>query len=301
MHLLYCTGASRQVPPSDTCAVGARRRRRWRWSPGLSAPLAVVLLVGVDLDPAVAQGPLADPSAGESWSVVVIGDSTPTGYGQPAALAFPSVYGALLAAELGVEVVVINHATNAHRSVAHWAGRIRTDVRLAPDLASARAVLVWLGWHDIMPIVLHADQTHWPDPLRAQLMAKNAELVGAWRDLLLNVRSVAGPGSVILVADSGLIPFLPQRFGHETYWPELKRLAYLDWRDALIRAAEAVDAIVVPTMTALGGPDGENLHPELLAADGLHFSAAGHRLLAEQYRAYDGIRIEAVRSDDADR
>ena len=126
--------------------------------------------------------------------------------------------------------------------------------------------------------------------MRDQLIAKSVELEGAWHDLMTTLRTVAGPGAVLLVADTGLIGLLPAQFGRETYWPELKRLVYLDWRDALVGAAEAAGARVVPTLAALGGPDGEeDQHPEFAAADGLHFNAAGHRFLAEQHRTHDGM------------
>jgi lysophospholipase L1-like esterase len=230
------------------------------------------------------------PFAGRSWTVVAMGDSTPAGYGYPPELAYPAQYGTLLATDRGIAVSVANHATGATRTVAQWAALARTDEALARDLASARVVLVWLGWHDILPIVYRRTQAHWPNPMRAQLIAKNEELETAWRDLMQTLRSATGPDCVLLVADTGLIGILGAQFGREAYWPELKRLAYLDWRDALVRAAEAVGARVVPTMVALGGPDGEEeLHPELSATDGLHFNDAGHRFLAELHRKHDGI------------
>lgn len=248
---------------------------------------------------ALAEAPDVAPAtpAGTPWTVVAIGDSTPAGHGLDSDLAYPSAYGAMLAADLGVGVTVANHATGMTRTVAQWADHVRTDDALAHDLAAAQVVLVWLGWHDILPIVYRRTQMHWPDPMRAQLLAKNDELDGAWRDLLEALRSVAGPDCVLLVADTGLVSLLPEQFGREAYWPELKRLAYLDWRDALQQAAAATEARVVPTMEALGGPTGEDdLHPEFGAPDGLHFNAAGHRFLAELHRAHDGIRIDSVGS-----
>jgi lysophospholipase L1-like esterase len=264
----------------------------------LGASIAGALVAGV----ARASEPRAAPANETAWHVVAIGDSTPAGWGQPPDLAYPTVYGALLAADLGIEVVVVNHATATTRTVAHWAEHVRTDEGIAHDLATARVVLVWLGWHDILPIVYRRTQAHWPQPMRTQLITKNDELVGAWHDLLAALRNATGPSCVLLVADTGLIGFLPAQFGREAYWPELKRLVYLDWRDALVQAAEAAGALVVPTMRALGGPDGEvDLHPELASSDGLHFNAAGHRFLAEQHRAHDGITMDAIGSGVADR
>lgn len=261
------------------------------WAP--AAILASLLVIGFALTCAQVTGSATasdGPFAVRPWTVVAIGDSTPAGYGYPPELAYPAQYGTMLATDLGTSVSVANHATGATRTVAQWADLVRTDEGLARDLASAHVVLVWLGWHDILPIVYRRTQAHWPDPMRSQLIAKNQELGTAWRDLMHTLRSATGPDCVLLVADTGLIGFLAAQFGREAYWPELKRLAYLDWRDALVRAAEAVGARVVPTMVALGGTDGEqDLHPELSATDGLHFNDAGHRFLAELHRVHDGF------------
>jgi lysophospholipase L1-like esterase len=278
---------------SSERAVFTCRRRTLR---RVGIPLAAMHSASVAgaVEPGATRGDANPP-----WTIVAIGDSTPAGWGHAPELAYPSVYGVALSVELGVESEVVNHATGTIRTVAQWAERVRSDEGLARDLTSAQVVLVWLGWHDILPIVSQRTQAYWPDPLRAQLEAKNAELRPAWRDLLTTLRAAGGPSCAILVADTGLIGFLPEQFGRESYWPELKRLVYLDWRCALLRAAEEADARVIPTMAALGGPDGEgDLHPELLSADGLHFNAAGHRFLADLHRTHDGIGVDAAGSGD---
>jgi lysophospholipase L1-like esterase len=283
-----------RATPFEALGLAVSRYLGW-WSRRFGLPVALLLWAGIAEAAESGTGTPGPAPATVPWTIVAIGDSTPAGWGHAPDLAYPSVYGAALAAELGVEVEVVNHATGTTRTVAQWAERIRSDDALARDLASARVVVVWLGWHDILPIVYRRTQAHWPAPLRAQLEAKNAELGPAWHDLLTTLRAVVGPSCSILVADTGLIGFLPAQFGRETYWPELKRLVYLDWRDDLLRAAAEVDARVVPTMVALGGPDGQDdLHPELLSADGLHFNAAGHRFLADLHRMHDGIEDDGV-------
>ncbi len=229
-------------------------------------------------------------AAAGSWLVVALGDSTPAGYGVRSDLAYPAIYGSLVAVDLGIEVNVANHATGETRSVAEWVDLLLTDEKLAADLAGAEIVTVWLGWHDILPIVHLKTTRSWPDPMRQQLQDRNAELATAWDDLLAAVQSTAPQGATVLVADTGLPAPLIEMFGGEPFWPELKRLVYLDWRDVLVRAAKEHGAIVVPTWAALSGPDGETeLHPEFGSEDGFHMNETGQRFLAGLHRQHDGL------------
>lgn len=255
--------------------------------------------VGVEPDPDTTAGstllsPLEStttvPPADEAWLVVAIGDSTPAGFGVGAASAYPQAYADLLADDFGIEVEVANHATGQTRTVRDWVEIIETDEHLIADLAEARVVLIWMGWHDILPIVYLRTAASWPDPIRGELIEKNADLSDAWPRLITAVREAVPPGATILVADTGLPSPIVEEFGDEAFWPELKRLVFLDWRDVLIGAAGDGDAIVVPTWEAGSGPDGEtDLHPEFGSDDGLHLNEAGQRFLAQLHRDHDGL------------
>jgi lysophospholipase L1-like esterase len=223
------------------------------------------------------------------WLVVAIGDSTPAGYGVGSQLAFPVLYGGLLADELGVQVDVANYATGSTMSVGDWVDLIETNEDLHSDLESANVVVIWMGWHDILPIVYARSAASWPDPMRKDLTDRNVELAVDWNDLFGSIRALA-PDAHVLAADTALVSLLPETFGNEPFWPELKRLAFLDWRDALLEAAATHGAVVIPTWSALQGPDGETpTHPELDSEDGLHFNEAGQRFLADHFQLHDGI------------
>lgn len=219
--------------------------------------------------------------------VVGLGDSTPAGFGVGSALAFPVLYGELLAEDLGTEVGVANHATGETRTVAEWVSLITEDEDLEEDVRSADVVVMWMGWHDIMPIVHFGAAADWP-AMQSQLITKNAEMAIAWNELFETIRELT-PDATVLVADTGLVGAVSERFGSEIFWPEMERLAYLDWRDSLIDAADTHDAIVVPTWNDLQGEGREALHPEFSSSDGLHFNEAGQHHLAELFRRYDGI------------
>jgi lysophospholipase L1-like esterase len=76
-------------------------------------------------------------------------------------------------------------------------------------------------------------------------------------------------------------------FGSAADWPEMERLAYLDWRDSVIDTADTHEVIVVPTWNDLHGEGREDLHPEFSSPDGIHFNEAGQRHLAELFHRYD--------------
>lgn len=215
--------------------------------------------------------------------VVGMGDSTPAGFGVGSALAFPALYGQALADELETEVEVANHATGQTRTLTDWVSLMTEDPELEEDLRSADVVVLWMGWHDILPIVYGRSAAEWPS-MRSQLITKNDEMEVAWEDLFRTIRELA-PDATVLAADTGLVGVLHERFGNEDFWPEMERLVYLDWRDSLIEAAQAHEGVVIPTWADLQ----ENPNPEYSSSDGLHFSEAGQRHLAELFRRYDGL------------
>jgi hypothetical protein len=62
-----------------------------------------------------------------------------------------------------------------------------------------------------------------------------------------------------------------------------------EWIEAMAAAAVAHGARVVDTYHEVNGPEGDQLHPEFVAGDGLHLSAEGQSFIAEVHLAQDGI------------
>ena len=266
----------------------------------LFSVLAVVVAScgGAEAEPSVATGSTTTSTLDQTtttapaleWTVVAIGDSTPAGFGVAAEDRYPRVYADLLADDLGAEVRAANHATGQTRSVSEWVEIVQTDETLIADLSEADVVLVWLGWHDILPIVYLRSAMSWPDPIRPELLAKNDELAEAWPALIAMLRRTAPPDATILVADTGLPSPIVEKYGDEPFWPELEQLVFLDWRDVLIGSAAEHGAVVVPTWEAMTEAEGET-DPQLdfASEDGLHLNEAGHRFLAELHREHDGL------------
>lgn len=223
------------------------------------------------------------------WTVVALGDSYVEGAGVTSRSdAFVAVYASSLAADLGIETELVNLGGGGHRPVGVWAQLVELSPRHANAVARADVVVLWLGWHDIFPVML--DDAPWSASKREQLMAINEGLPAAWEAFLATVRATAPAHATILLADSAVPPYVLDRFRDRPEWPEIKRLAFLDWREAMMVAAERHGVVVVPTYVELNGPDGEDeVGPGDCSADRVHCDAVVHRRIAEVYREHDGF------------
>jgi lysophospholipase L1-like esterase len=57
------------------------------------------------------------------------------------------------------------------------------------------------------------------------------------------------------------------------------------WREYLIQAARKHSVHVVSTYEMLNGPNGDQeIPPEYMQSDGLHFNKEGHKLIADLHR-----------------
>jgi len=254
-----------------------------RCSGALRALLVAAALAGA----ALAQAPAAAPAPGEPWTVVAIGDSFIAGVGVVRRSdAMPHVYGRLLAEAVGAPVEVINHGGWLH-TVADWAIEVSASAPLATGLASADVVLVWLGYHDV---IRHLGSTPWPDPLRAELEGVVERSPASWDAFFAALTTAVPPHARILVGELLIPLYLFDRFGSYPDWPEIRRLAYLDWRVVMVETAERYGARVVPTFEAVNGPDGDAfLWTGSVRPDGLHADEVAHRFVAELFREHDGI------------
>lgn len=257
------------------------------WPVTLRVAAVAAALTGVVL----AQAPAPAPAPGASWTVVALGDSFMAGVGVVRRSdAMPNVYGRLLAEGVDAPVEVINHATGQHRTVADWTIELTASNPMVTDLGRADVVLVWLGFHDVLALLMSG--AAWPDPLRAQLEAVVAGSPESLDAFFAALTAAVRPQARILVAELGIPPTMFDRFAEHPDWAEIRRVAYLDWRVVMVETAERHGARVVPTFAAFNGPDGDALMAlGGVWPDGLHVDEVVHRFVAELFREHDGIGL----------
>jgi hypothetical protein len=181
---------------------------------------------------------------------------------------------------------------NEVRTVAEWNEALASDEQMQADLRGAEVVIVWLGYHNIVPALLFGEcgGIGWPDPMRACLQEATETMPTDFDQLLGTIGGLVPEGAVVMIGNQGVAALQVEHWGPQPFWPELKAVAFDGWWQGIETAAAAHGAIVVHSAEALNGPDGNQvLHPEFVLADQLHLNAAGHRFLAELFLAADGL------------
>jgi hypothetical protein len=230
-------------------------------------------------------------SAPGPWDLVALGGSMATGYGVEPKEAYTRVYAALLAEEQGVRVRVLDHSSNDPRPLAVWIDLLTSDASLRSDLAKAEIVTIFDGTHNL-GVAFEECYGDWP-ARKACYEAATAPIPADAERLLAAIRGLVPEQAIILWGyDGGAIP--PawwDAYSGEPYWPEMKRILFDSWRSGLRAAAEEHGATVIGFKAAFSRADGEPT-PEVrgfMQADGLHFTAEGHRSVAELHLAQDGL------------
>ena len=240
-------------------------------------------------------------AATEVRDVVALGDSLVAGYGvrddeaYTPEEAFPGVYAQSLGEQLGVETALHSYfpsqTWNDVRTVAEWNEVLASDEQMQADLRGAEVVIVWLGTHDLVPALLFGDcGSDWPEPLRTCLQEATETMPADFDELLRTIESLVPEGAIVMIGNQGVAPLWVEDWGAQSFWPELKAVAFDGWWEGIKTAAAANGAIVVDSAEALNGPDGNQMPPpEFVLPDQLHMTAAGHRFLADLFLAADGL------------
>ena len=235
-----------------------------------------------------------------SWDLVALGDSNVSGWGirsdKPFSPqeAFPGVYAGLLGAEQGVTVVLHSYyppqVGATLRTVAEWADVVGADPSMRADLERARVVILLIGYHDVLPaLAFNRCPSDWPG-LRACLQKLTAPMPAAFDRLYGEVAGLVPKETTVLVVDYSIPGPIYDRWGSEPYWPEFKRVAFEDWRDALEAAALKHGFRVIHTYAAVNDASGKpKWNWSDVTSDGWHFNAEGHRRIAEIVLAQDGL------------
>ena len=225
-----------------------------------------------------------------TWHLVALGDSTPTGYGVGADHSYVQVYAGYIEEDLGVDIVVHNWATNRTQTVADWVEAVRNNEELREDLRNAEVITMWLGWHDVIPSIgigRGGPCYERADEVDLDCLGEVTKpMQEGYAKLLSEIVSLASPDeTLILIADVGIPSLFIARWKEYGTLDVLKRHAYEVWRDYIIQAASKHNVHVVHTYEALNGPNGDQeMPPEYMQSDGLHFNEHGHRRIADIHR-----------------
>jgi hypothetical protein len=274
-------------------------------SRGFISVLMAMILVGcAGGDGSTVKGESSSGTASPSettvtWNLVAIGDSNVSGSGikieepySPDA-AFPGVYAQLLGAEQGVPVVRRSYfpdpLNDELRTVAQWNDVLASDQELRSDLGRANVVVVLVGYHNVIPALLFGDCGSQWEQLKKCLLQETRTMPADYDKLFSTIQGLVPPGASVLAGDYGIPTPLFDKWANKPFWPEMKKVMYEDWRNALETAAKANGVRVVHTYAALNGPKGDQPVPEDLTTDGWHFSAEGHELLAHLFMQQDGL------------
>ena len=244
---------------------------------GLVALWAGAPAVSAGPEPAAAEAPAANPKAPV---VVALGDSVPAGSACDCPN-FVSAYAAKAADAAGTSATVRNYAvsgsTSADARALLGTGRVRAAV------AGASTVLIMTGANDFVgafeevsggaiaatayPPVAHAVQTNITAAVRT-VRALNDHA----RVVVLDYWAAMEDGDVAA-----------HDYDAATRRAAAAATGYLD--DAISAAARATGATYVSTFVAFKGADGSKDPTPLLADDGDHPNAAGHRVIARAVAA----------------
>jgi lysophospholipase L1-like esterase len=223
-----------------------------------------------------------------TWDLVALGDSTPAGYGVGAKHSYVRVCANFIEEDFGVEVDVHNYATGRTRQITHWVEDIRSNKEMRENLQNAEVILIWLGWHNVIPSIGAGKGGHCYKRNEVDLdcfREVTDPMQNGFNELLSEIVALADPAeTLIMIADIGI----PGRF--VTTWKEngtldiLRQNAYEVWREYIIQAASDHNVNVVHTYEAVNGPNGDQDRQEYLQSDGVHFNEEGHLLLADIHR-----------------
>ena len=267
--------------PSPHPSAPWRTRRRW----GLALLSSLALLAAAFLTAAGTSDPPVprEPGARSPLHVVGIGDSVTAGTACDC-VDFVRLY-AIGLTERGTPAVASNFGAGGLTAT-----QLLTELQRPGALRSAVAdgdvLLVTIGANDLQPELDRWGAGGCPAGCWSPEVARVAGTVG---QIVSTARALHGPGQRVLVTDYWNV------FDDGDEAVAARGAAYLAWSDQLSRAlntalcgaARRGGATCVDLYTPFKGDGSRNPTP-LLAADGDHPNAAGHRLIAGALLAASG-------------
>lgn len=224
-----------------------------------------------------------------SLKLVAIGNSTPAGYGIEPQENYLRIYAEYIKQDLGLEVEIINWAENGNKNLLDWIKAVTTDEVFRMDIKNANIITIWLNWYEGMPYIYKTERVY-----KDELNMTNKKMGDSYNILFAEITRLVDPKeTLIVVAETGIPPAIAETWKDNNFYQELKQYAYEDWKNYLRKAAENNNVKVVPTYKAFNGQDGNSMLPEVyIQKDGIHFSAKGHKLIADLHRnlGYNPLR-----------
>ncbi|HUR74184.1 MAG TPA: SGNH/GDSL hydrolase family protein [Sporichthya sp.] len=240
--------------------------------------LAVLPLVGAGDDPAAAGGTsvATAPAASVVRSIVGFGDSVPAGTACRCTN-FVSVY----AKRLPGTALVANYATSGSTS-ADVLARL-AEPRVAARVRQATTVLIMTGANDFADAFYAVSAGADPDTAYAPVAGQvRANLTAAGKRIhRLNPRAHLVVLNYWAAMEDGAVA--RRDYDAHTRRAAHQATGYLNV--ALAEAATATGAAYVSTLKAFKGTDGRADPTPLLASDGDHPNATGHRVIAHAIKA----------------
>jgi lysophospholipase L1-like esterase len=196
-------------------------------------------------------------------------------------------YADYLEEDLGVTITVNNQAASGSRTnellmSLQWDGVLRDAI------SEAEVITIWIGWNDMWYFVPNRFANN--QCANGQNLDLDCVREGASK-LVANIDAILGEIVSLRSTNDTLIRIvdecnvLVKEWQEAGVFEEVKGPGFEEWSQGIVNAAAKYGIPVVHTYAALNGPRGDEPVPaELLLADGIHFTAEGHILVADLHR-----------------
>jgi hypothetical protein len=228
---------------------------------------------------------------GDPWLVVALGTSESR---EPSPQkAYPAQYAQILCDELDLPVELHLYVPGNWGPLAYWIDRVTDDEQMRADLAAADVDVLWaLSSHDALKATVPefgGCRGDWPDPLKACLEGKAANIPSETDELFGLIAGLVGDDAIVLAVDAYAPPaVVASPSWNEPYGLDIARL--VDPYYSVDPMAAKHGFTFVDTEVVFNGPSRREMPAEgLFQSDGLHPTEAGALLTAQTYAEADGL------------
>jgi len=207
-------------------------------------------------------------------------------------LAHPARYADIICTKLGRPVELRSYFPTVQLApIAWWIDRVDHDARLRSDLGKAEIVMLWaMSVHDSIEAFFLPGSCAgaWPDPLQGCLESRLSDVPTRTDELFGLIEGLVGSDAVVLASDAYAPPVVLSMLTGNPDRDDIQAL--IDPYAAVHAMAPKHGFVFVDTELVFNGETREAMPASgLFQPDGLHPTEAGAALIAETYRAADGI------------
>ena len=229
--------------------------------------------------------PLSTHEANTTWDYVALGDSIPAGYGVNAQ-SYVIYYAEYIEADLGVKVNVHNWSIPG-QTTKQVLTKLQNDQELRDAIKDAEVITIWTGWNDVARFFILGKESKCSDGenLDMDCVREGVRVLEVDIDaLLIEILSLRSTNDTLIRIADNCNHFVGE-WKEAGEYQKLKGPVFEDWSEAIVQIASNHGVPVVHTYMALNGEDGnDEIAAKYLWADGIHFSAEGHILIADLHR-----------------